>query len=171
MSNPIFVSNNVDAESAITLAGRAGTPCLDLERAMARARRLSMDTPRVVFVYNVRRTYDGPSSIWIRATFHSENNRWVDGYTLDVITGFRRGVQIPDWQAIGRSRGTWDLAERYRCLSRAMQWVSCLSTNEAGACIRDHKDGFNFSGEAVQHFGGPRAVLRAAMAARHRIPR
>lgn len=55
-----------------------------------------------------------------------------------------------------------ELETRYARLLWAMQWVACLSHGEARACLRDYRDGFPFSGEAVNHFGGTVAVLRAA---------
>lgn len=56
---------------------------------------------------------------------------------------------------------------RYPRLVKCMQWVAILSSYEAGCCIRDFKDGYDFSGEAVNHFGGPRAVITRAIASRH----
>jgi len=66
-------------------------------------------------------------------------------------------------------------------LTRAMQWVAILSTGEAKAAIRDYRharDGIydrslmrTGGGEAVVHFGGPLAVIRAAIRARHAVAR
>lgn len=60
------------------------------------------------------------------------------------------------------------MAKTYPRLVKAMQWAACLSEGEANACIRDHKAGFPFSGEAVNHYGGTRAVLERAASARVR---
>lgn len=56
-----------------------------------------------------------------------------------------------------------EIQVRYPRLLRCLQWVALLSPGEAVNCIRDHQDGLAFSGEAVNHFGGPRAVLCAAV--------
>ena len=52
--------------------------------------------------------------------------------------------------------------KHYR-LVRLMQFVACLSPGEAQACIRDYRAGFEYSSEAVNHFGGTRAVIMAAV--------
>jgi hypothetical protein len=58
-----------------------------------------------------------------------------------------------------------EIEKRYPRLIRAMQWAAILSDYEALDCIRaiQEKRG---SGEAVSHFGGPVAVLRAAIRCR-----
>lgn len=63
---------------------------------------------------------------------------------------------------------------KYPRLIRAMQWVAILSDGEAVGAIMDHTMGLSgpgFGCEAVHHFGGPEAVIRAAIQARHRMPR
>ena len=55
-----------------------------------------------------------------------------------------------------------DINQRYPRLLAAMQWVAILSPGEAACCIRDYKAGRDWSGEAVNHFGGTRAVLQRA---------
>jgi hypothetical protein len=70
-----------------------------------------------------------------------------------------------------------EMAERYPRLIRAMKWAACLSTYEASATLRDIRyvnmgrlpaDYLRWGGgEAVSHFGGPRAVILAAIRARH----
>jgi hypothetical protein len=49
-------------------------------------------------------------------------------------------------------------------LIKAMMWVACLSEGEAKSCIRDYRAGYQkFGGcEAVEHFGGPKNVIRRA---------
>jgi hypothetical protein len=59
-----------------------------------------------------------------------------------------------------------DLATRYPRLLRAMRWVAVLSDGEALACLRDYKAGFDYSGEAVNHFGGTKTVIERAIACR-----
>jgi hypothetical protein len=51
-------------------------------------------------------------------------------------------------------------------LLRAARWVAILSEGEASSCVRDHRDGLSFSGEAVNHFGGCESVLAAAVRTR-----
>jgi hypothetical protein len=55
---------------------------------------------------------------------------------------------------------------RYHRLIRNMKWVACLSDYEAAACLRDYHDGFPFSGEAVNHYGGPRKVITRVVESR-----
>jgi hypothetical protein len=52
--------------------------------------------------------------------------------------------------------------KRYPKLLRAMQWTASLSSGEAEACLRDYWAGLAFSGEAVNHYGGTRAVIERA---------
>jgi hypothetical protein len=59
-----------------------------------------------------------------------------------------------------------DLATRYPHLLRAMKWVAVLSDGEAESCLRDYKAGLAYSGEAVNHFGGTKAVIERAIACR-----
>ena len=65
----------------------------------------------------------------------------------------------------------WVVQTYNRRLIRAMKWVAILSESEAAACIRDHRDGLAYSGEAVNHFGGTRAVILAAWKARGNVRR
>lgn len=51
-------------------------------------------------------------------------------------------------------------------LARMCKWVAILSDGEADACIRDYKAGIQYSSEAVNHFGGTRAVVERAIAVR-----
>lgn len=55
------------------------------------------------------------------------------------------------------------IERRYPRLIRLMQFVACLSANEASACIRDFVDGQAYSSEAVNHFGGTDVVLHRAV--------
>lgn len=61
-----------------------------------------------------------------------------------------------------------ECAARFPRLVFAMRWASTLCETEAAAAIRDYRSGLEWSGEAVNHFGGTRAVLHAAITARHR---
>jgi len=54
------------------------------------------------------------------------------------------------------------ITERYPRLIAALQWVACLSWGEAVTCIRDYQEGRDYSGEAVNHFGGTRETLERA---------
>lgn len=63
-----------------------------------------------------------------------------------------------------------EIRARYPRLIRAACNAAILCTTEAIACIRDYAAGMPTSGEAVNHFGGTRAVLsRAASAWNRRI--
>jgi hypothetical protein len=55
-----------------------------------------------------------------------------------------------------------EIEARYPRLVRSMQWAAILSLYEALDCIRALKEKRG-SGEAVSHFGGPVAVLKAAL--------
>lgn len=57
-------------------------------------------------------------------------------------------------------------AKRWPRLLAASCWAAILTHNEAAACLRDHHQGLAYSGEAVTHFGGCVAVLRAAIQGR-----
>ena len=63
------------------------------------------------------------------------------------------------------------MKKSYPRLVHSMQWVAILSSGEALACIRDYKDGQKYSGEAVNHFGGTVAVVRAGWKARGTVRR
>lgn len=64
---------------------------------------------------------------------------------------------------------------RYPRLVRAACWAACLSTHEAASCIQMWRAGHAWAGEAVNHYGGCRAVLlgaiRCRFAARRAYPR
>lgn len=54
------------------------------------------------------------------------------------------------------------IEQRYPRLIRLMCWAASLSTSEASACLRDYVDGFEYSSEAVAHYGGATAVVTRA---------
>lgn len=56
---------------------------------------------------------------------------------------------------------------RYPRLTSAMQWVAILSEPEAGCALRNHRNGFDFACEAVDHYGGCLKVIRNAIRSRH----
>lgn len=58
-----------------------------------------------------------------------------------------------------------EIRTRYPRLLRAMRWVACLSDSEAVNCIATYTAGHDYAGEAVHHYGGPRAVLERAASA------
>jgi hypothetical protein len=58
------------------------------------------------------------------------------------------------------------IEHRYPLLMRAMRWAAILSVTESADCIRALQE-HRLSGEAVNHFGGPLAVLAAAIRCRH----
>lgn len=65
---------------------------------------------------------------------------------------------------------TWLIAKRYPRLLKCMRWAAILSYGEAECAIRDYLDGYRgpgWGGEAVAHFGGPTAVIQAAIRCRH----
>ncbi len=67
-----------------------------------------------------------------------------------------------------------EIAVRYPRLIRSMKWVAILSDGEAACALRDYRDGYgseHFGSEAVHHFGGPLAVIKAAIRARHTVAR
>lgn len=55
-----------------------------------------------------------------------------------------------------------EILQRWPRVILGAQWAACLSWGEAIACIRDYKAGREYSGEAVNHFGGTRIVLQRA---------
>ena len=59
--------------------------------------------------------------------------------------------------------------KKYAHIIRAMQFVAILAQAEAVFAIRDYKAGEDYSGEAVNHFGGIRATIRQAYTMRHII--
>jgi hypothetical protein len=67
---------------------------------------------------------------------------------------------------------TWEeAAARWPRLCRALSWAAILSGAESACCLRDYignREGAHRTGggEAVAHFGGPRAVLLAGLRAR-----
>lgn len=60
-----------------------------------------------------------------------------------------------------------EAAARYPRLLCAMRWVACLNSTEAQSAIIMHRAGHEFAGEAVNHFGGCRRVIRRAIECRH----
>jgi hypothetical protein len=74
--------------------------------------------------------------------------------THDKPAGVKESLMPYDWSE--------NLERKYPRLIRAMQFVACLSQGEALACLRDYKAGYDYSSEAVNHFGGCRAVLERA---------
>lgn len=59
---------------------------------------------------------------------------------------------------------------RYPRLTRAVQWIIIGSTGEAGSCIRDYRDGLDFSCEAVSHSGlTPRDRIEHAFRVRQSV--
>jgi hypothetical protein len=56
---------------------------------------------------------------------------------------------------------------RMRHLTRAMQRAANLSPLEARSAIRMWRLGYQFSGEAVNHYGGIERVLQDAIRTRH----
>lgn len=61
------------------------------------------------------------------------------------------------------NRAAHKIEQRYPRLIRLMKFVACLSTWEATACIRDYVDGYAYSSEAVDHYGGTDVVIRNAV--------
>lgn len=60
------------------------------------------------------------------------------------------------------NRALHKIEARYPRLLSLMRFVGCLSNTEASACIRDYVDGFEYSSEAVHHYGGaPKLIKRA----------
>lgn len=57
------------------------------------------------------------------------------------------------------------IERQYPLLLRAMRWAAILSATEAADCVRALQER-RLSGEAVDHFGGPLAVLAAAIRCR-----
>lgn len=47
-------------------------------------------------------------------------------------------------------------------LFRAVKFAAILSDGEAEVCLRQFRNGSDFAGEAVEHFGGVTKVVRAA---------
>ena len=54
------------------------------------------------------------------------------------------------------------IQKRYPHLIKAMKWAAILCEYEAIYAIRDYKAGEDYSGEAVNHFGGIRAVINSS---------
>jgi len=50
-----------------------------------------------------------------------------------------------------------------------MQTAACLSRGEAISCLRFYMRGDKWAGEAVNHFGGTRAVITRAIQIRHAV--
>jgi hypothetical protein len=69
-----------------------------------------------------------------------------------------------------------EAARRWPRLMGCAQWVAILTWSEAAAMLRDWPRYRNtaderIGSEAVMHFGGPRAVLHAAIESRHYVSR
>jgi len=56
----------------------------------------------------------------------------------------------------------WPLSYTHPRLASAAQFVACLSNSETEAWLRALVAGQDWSGEAVNHFGGVKAVFRSA---------
>jgi hypothetical protein len=64
-----------------------------------------------------------------------------------------------------------EIAKRYPHTIQVMKFAAILCTTEAVHAIRDYKRGDDYSGEAVNHFGGIREVIRCGYNSRHAIKR
>lgn len=67
-----------------------------------------------------------------------------------------------------------EVSDRWPCLVRCASWAALLGDTEALSAIRDYignREHAHRTGgcEAVAHFGGPRAVILAAVAARRAV--
>ncbi|QQS10765.1 MAG: hypothetical protein IPK81_14085 [Rhodospirillales bacterium] len=51
-------------------------------------------------------------------------------------------------------------------LAAALRRVACLNASEAESCVAAHRAGLAYACEAVDHFGGCVAALRAAISKR-----
>ena len=60
-----------------------------------------------------------------------------------------------------------DAEMRFPRLVRSMRFAACLNSTEAASAIVMHRAGHAWAGEAVNHYGGVRAVLRGAIRCRH----
>jgi len=60
-----------------------------------------------------------------------------------------------------------EAARRFPRLLRAMRWASILSSTEAQSCIIMHMAGHEWAGEAVNHAGGCKHVIRHGIRCRH----
>lgn len=91
---------------------------------------------------------------------------WHSAHPIHLIPGCRqcrRGIQNARWQMHLNTH----YGDRFPRLIRAMQFAAVLSRGEAISCIRDYLRGDKWSGEAVNHYGGTLAVIRAAIRVRH----
>jgi hypothetical protein len=82
-------------------------------------------------------------------------------------------VQVCLSDRLGAFYGTWregtEMQNGKRPLVRLeslMMFAAVLSRSEARYAIRDYRAGHDFSGEAVNHYGGIREVLKRALAYR-----
>ncbi len=75
----------------------------------------------------------------------------------------RTATQYP---SIGPAMPYEQIQTRYTALLRAMKFAALLTTTEALDCVRALQER-RLSGEAVNHFGGPLAVLGASIRCRH----
>jgi hypothetical protein len=104
---------------------------------------------RVVVLHLLRRSEEEESMTY------TPDEQEVRDYILGVTTTIKTTPFRPyNWSE--------NLERKYPRLIRAMQFVACLSRGEALACLRDYRAGFDYSSEAVNHFGGCRAVLERA---------
>lgn len=70
------------------------------------------------------------------------------------------------------ARSAEECARRFPRLLRCAQWAAILSSGEAACALRDIELRDRWAGgEAVSHFGGPEAVVRAAVRVRHIVRR
>ena len=60
-----------------------------------------------------------------------------------------------------------EAGRRFPRLLRAMRWASCLSSLEAECALVMHLAGHEWAGEAVNHGGGCKHVIRHAIRCRH----
>lgn len=63
------------------------------------------------------------------------------------------------------------IGDRFPRLLLAMQTAACLSRGETISCLRFYMRGDKWAGEAVNHFGGTRAVILGALRVRHGVQR
>jgi hypothetical protein len=68
------------------------------------------------------------------------------------------------------NRAAHKIEQRYPRLIRLMQFAACLSLGEASACIRDYVNGYEYSSEAVNAYGGASQVIERAVQLRTNYP-
>jgi hypothetical protein len=62
-----------------------------------------------------------------------------------------------------------EILRKYPRTIKVMKYAAILCTAEAVYALKDYKRGDDYSGEAVNHFGGIRAVIRCGYNSRHSI--